>query len=615
MSKLLKGLTCLTSKILTFNGAAAFDLSETDPLKHLVFTKGSALFSPAFYHTQVQEIFEYSKALLIAEQAEPGFAWKFAAYMRDPKNGKGNRIQGTVAPAILSAAAAESEFVEEYVYKCLCHRADDLVKFVTHFVNLDLGAIPEPAKKGMARAANQFDEYQLLKYARKQYPVLKRRKNGRRASLRLVDALGICKKYLNCDTLLIYQYLHAPARKQRQIAAGMKLVPHRKSFYDSGYIEDAIAGRISFEQMKSTRKFDRHEWQEIFDNSGLLSDIAFFRYVRSLYLNDGVELSQLRDEASKRAFKGLWPHQVYSAYRTVVDGIHRVSPYRSASSNYRIVYRQAGVKDLDIVFDTILDRISNDLLPEGLNLGIADISGSMYSVPLGGEHSSCSVGQAAIVFASMMSRELGYAATFDDSMQVLQRPNCFKSSDLNFADYIQKSGAGWGSTQVAGSIVSFIDQLLKNPKIKRPQTLYFFSDMQFDPPDAPTSFNYWSQPGCFQNHIMGFSRRIKNQDILKNEKLVNYLKPNKPPLVAALDAYRELIGSVDVVLWNMAAYNASPMPSTVDNVLLVSGFDANTFKHINDWKKSGVVSSASTKNDSVHKVKDDQVVLDQIRLF
>src|SRR5215217_730554 len=92
---------------LTHEGAAAFDLSQTDPLTHLTFTKGSALLEESFYRTQVEEIRSYAAALLAAERHERGFGWKFAAYMRDPVKGKGNRIQGSVAPAILAAADPE----------------------------------------------------------------------------------------------------------------------------------------------------------------------------------------------------------------------------------------------------------------------------------------------------------------------------------------------------------------------------------------------------------------------------------------------------------------------------------------------------------------------------
>src|SRR5262245_10336165 len=88
----------------THEGAAAFDLSADDPLTHLVFNKGATLFTDTCYRTQAEELASYARALLAAERHERGFGWKFAAYMRDPRRGKGNRIQGTIAPAILSAA-------------------------------------------------------------------------------------------------------------------------------------------------------------------------------------------------------------------------------------------------------------------------------------------------------------------------------------------------------------------------------------------------------------------------------------------------------------------------------------------------------------------------------
>jgi hypothetical protein len=156
----------------------------------------------------------YAKALLAAERGEPGFAWKFAAYMRDLVRGKGNRIQGSVAPAILAAADPDGAFTKEYTYRCLLHLADDVALFVAHGKSLGLGAVPAAARRGMARALAEFDDYQLLKYSQKQFPLLARRANGAYKTLRLVDAVGLCKSELAPSARRIYEYLHAPTRER-----------------------------------------------------------------------------------------------------------------------------------------------------------------------------------------------------------------------------------------------------------------------------------------------------------------------------------------------------------------------------------------------------------------
>lgn len=61
--------------------------------------------------------------------AEPRFGWQYAAWMRDPKNGRGNRIQGSLAPAMLDALVDESEDNERYIAQCLSHRLDDVTAF------------------------------------------------------------------------------------------------------------------------------------------------------------------------------------------------------------------------------------------------------------------------------------------------------------------------------------------------------------------------------------------------------------------------------------------------------------------------------------------------------
>ena len=160
-----------------------------------------------------------------------------------------------------------------------------------------------------------------------------------------------------------------------------------------------------------------------------------------------------------------------------------------------------------------------------------------------------------------------------------------------------------GSTQVTGSVLSLMELLLKDPSMKRPDTLFFFSDMQFHPPDAPQVCHVWGQK--YKKHLLSLTKT--------GERIKQYLDIRKPPLVAAIDAWRSLIGPVDIVLWNMATYEASPVPSKVDNVLLVSGFDVNTMKHIDNWKKSG--SKAASTRSIPEAVKNPEIVLEKIREF
>jgi hypothetical protein len=57
--------------------------------------------------------------------------------------------------------------------------------------------------------------------------------------------------------------------------------------------------------------------------------------------------------------------------------------------------------------------------------------------------------------------------------------------------------------------------------------------------------------------------------------------------------YRELLGDdISVVIWNLAAYEGSPVPSGMDRVLLLSGFDADSLRTIELWLRAGSPGSA-----------------------
>ncbi len=579
---------------LTHEGAAAFDLSETDPLMHLVFTKGAALLEDSFYRTQVEELRAYAAALLAAERHERGFGWKFAAYMRDPKLGKGNRIQGSVAPAILAAADPAGPFTEEYTFRCLRHRADDVALFAAHFSNLGLGDVPDAARRGMARALGEMDAYQLLKYARRQFPLLRRRANGKRASLRLVDAMGIAKAHLDARTLKLYQYLHAPTREHTGKAKGLELLEARRAFFQgSGTVEDFVKGRLTPEQALSFLGSKADTWRRVLDVPGLLPDLAFKGYVRAMY-RAGIPLDTLVAMARERRFAGLWPHQVYMGFRTAREGKIRTN------FNGDPCFKAEPAPEIAPVFDVILERVCEGLLPKGLSLGIADISGSMFSAPLGGMQSSAMVGDVAVTLAAVMARELGYAATFSDDIFVEDRKK--GQGVLALADAL-RGGPGWGSTQVAGSVVSLLQLLVGQPSRPRPRTLYFFSDMQFHPPEQQT---------------LGGKGEGKAEFL---RKLGVSFEASTPPLLAALKAWHQALGPVDVVLWNLAAYDNAPLPSTVPNVLMLAGFDANSFRHVSTWQAEGSPAVPPKKQGGAVTQADagagkkPQAELDFIRTF
>jgi hypothetical protein len=440
----------------------------------------------------------------------------------------------------------------------------------------------------MADALAQMDEYQVLKYAPRQYPLAAKRENGKPKSLRLVDAMGIAKEFLSSETRKLYDYLRAPTRGKTAAAELLPLAAARRRFFAGrGTDDDFAAGRLSVEQALSFLGSTRDAWERVLRMPGLLPGVAFKQYVRAMY-QAGLTAEFLCEEAGRRRFAGIWPHQVYAGYQAAVNGSTRHAQY--GTWKHVPAFARPPVPEIVPVFEAILARVADALLPPTPNLGIADISGSMFGAKLGGEKSSCNVGDAACVLSALMAKRLGYAATFSDEIYIEDsKPG---TPVMQFATDLRKS-QGWGSTQVAGSVVDLIGKLLADPARPRPRTLYFFSDMQFHPPA-----------------LQQLPRRALGKEIAA------YFTPQTPPLVAALRAYKALLGPVDVVLWNLAAYNNAPLPSNVDGVLMLAGFDANSFRHVATWQAAGSPATPEKATGAVAAVaRSPEAELDYIRTF
>ena len=146
-----------------------------------------------------------------------------------------------------------------------------------------------------------------------------------------------------------------------------------------------------------------------------------------------------------------------------------------------------------------------------------------------------------------------------------------------------------GGTQVFGAVMELIAHLRTNDRVAPPDCLWFFSDMQFHP--AARLQNLKALPDALRREL----RRI-SPDL------------SRPPLELAIELYRRLIGPVDVVLWNLAAYTPAPVPASMPGVLLVSGFDTNTFAQVEAWRSGGPTVQRTA-------AQSHGVVLDTIRAY
>jgi hypothetical protein len=125
-------------------------------------------------------------------------------------------------------------------------------------------------------------------------------------------------------------------------------------------------------------------------------------------------------------------------------------------------------------------------------------------------------------------------------------------------------------------VLSLIEWLDKRQDVPRPEVLVFLSDMQFHPPaDQFTERHLQKLPGRYRKMIQKPEFR------------------QMPPLAAAIVLYREVLGlDVSVVIWNLAVYQGSPAPSGMEQVLLMSGFDSNSLRIIEQWLRAGSPGTA-----------------------
>ncbi len=673
--------------ISTYEGASAFPID--DPFVRLVFTYGSFLpGADTLYGSPEEMMLRFIDAVQQAGQAHPELALQYAAWLRDPRQGKGNRSQPPWVLAVLASlpeCVAHPRFAE-LVARCIVRPDDSIYLIQAAAIWLGDNQFPQPLKIGIARGLEGLSDYQLAKYASSQLNLMPRKKGATRKALpeqttsersatlalpstevaeranvsesgertlRLVDVLGICKQHLSSRLFLLYRYLHAPTRERAHLLPlldshfplfhaqkVLRMNPPREVNQVQGWVSQALQARMTMEQMFSATGMAPGQRQQLLAQTSpsqssnqeernsledklrqafpqmktsqqqqtatslanlrenevkqlhiraelwktllgarvpsendpektipFLGDMAFLRNVRGMY-QAGILTETLVAEAARRQFGGLWPFQLLSAAREIEHGKRRGNYQSSASP---------GVLP---VLDTIFEQIALAPLPRKNDgtlyriLGLADVSGSM-TVRLGGKNSSATCMDAALSFSVAFSYTIqnnqigGLAGTWDNTFH----PVLASSGDRPLArvKQVAKSGGiGGGGTQVFGSLIALINWLVEHPQVPHPEVLVVLSDMQFHPPAHITPDQLRILPRKYQHLIQrpAFSQM--------------------PPLAAAMVLYREVLGNdVNLILWNLASYEGSPVPSNMERVLMLSGFDANSFHTIEQWLRAG----------------------------
>ena len=481
-------------------------------------------------------------------------------------------------------------------------------------------------------------------------------------TLRLVDVLGICRGDLSPRLLGLYGYLKSPTRlrkksgPRRLIAHHFPLLLEQKALRESpprtvgeveGWVERALRARMTIEQIFSSTGLapgDRKRllaltapaspsasqeatgpaqaqadgallsrlqmaevarleiraalWRALLgarvegeDDSQraveFLGDVAFLRNVRGM-IESGVPVADLLAEASRRRFAGIWPFQLLGAARALR------AERRRGGASWRPCPQALPV------LDAIFEQVAVAALPRKEDgslfsmLGLADVSDSMRDATLGGKNSSATCMDAALAWGCAFSLSTrgerfgglagSWASTFCPAVADVS------DGPLAVVEKVLASG-GWGGfgTQVFGSFISLISWLVEHPQVPRPEVVIVLSDMQFEPPETI--------PAQQLRHLPEAYREVLNRPEMRDV----------PPLAAAIVLYREVLGSeVSLVLWNLAAYEGSPVPSGMDRVLLLSGFDANSLRSLELWLRAGSPGSAMPVSPETAPAGDGQ---------
>jgi hypothetical protein len=662
--------------IVTHEGASAFPVD--DPLVRLLFTYGSFLPGADAYYVDAEELMlQFIEAVAEAGRVHPELALQYAAWLRDPRLGKGNRSQPPWVLAVLAGvqACVEHPRFAELVARSIVRPDDALYLVQATALYLGDNRFPPALLAGIARGLEQLSDYQLTKYAHASLDLLPRKKEqsatsralppqskrGKRAlvqvptevaepaarpkvrTLRLVDVLGICRRELSPRLFALYRYLHAPTRQQAevlpQLEAQLPLFGQQKYLRQHppravsdvpAWVSLALEARMTMEQMfsatgleagqrqllrklaasverKPSRSNGKEErgllklqaavlnglrpgealhqalrgalWKELVQarvpgehdpaqSLPLIGDVAFLRNVRGMYQAE-IPLDTLVNEARRRQFAGIWPFQLVSAARAIASGRKRGD------------FQARPCPEVLPVLDAIFERVALETLPRKRDgtlyhlLGLADVSGSM-SVRLGSKFSGATCMDASLAFTAAFSYTSAnrLAGSWDNTFHPVRgKPD---ESPLGLIRRITSSG-GWGGggTQVFGSILHLMAWLLEHPDMQPPEVLVILSDMQFAPPEVIA-------PGQ-KNILPPRYRSLIDQPQFRR----------MPPLAAALVLYREVFGQeVSLVLWNLASYEGSPVQSGMERVLLLSGFDANSFRIIEGWLQAGSPGTA-----------------------
>lgn len=407
-----------------YMGEKAFKRSAKIELVNAVLT---SFIESTYYEKADKRITRISELVEEVAKKDPEFVAKLAIFARDSFN---MRSSSHVILGELAKVHRGDNLVGRAIYKAAI-RPDDLIEIVS-YVDKPLRS---QVKRGVARAFEKFDEYQLAKY------------RSTKHTMKLVDVVNLVHPK------------HSEAIKK--------------------LVHDELRSTETWESKVSAAKGDtekvKESWHELFDTNRA-SYMAVLRNLRNIaQTGDGKLIKKAADFISdpERVRKSRqFPFRFLSAYESLGSSDKRSSISFEKDKDSTAVLKDAVEAALNV-------SIKNLPLYEGKTAILADNSGSMGG-DYGGSgaisaNSSRTSASIANLFATMywMKANNTFVGLFGD--QLLQ-PKLDRSKGL-FDNYniVAKKAEHVGGGTEQGIFDFFKNALEEKVKVDR---VFIFSDMQ-----------------------------------------------------------------------------------------------------------------------------------------
>ncbi|MGD1839481.1 MAG: TROVE domain-containing protein [Thermonemataceae bacterium] len=454
-------------------GGKAYTLTPEMALYTLVVT---SVLQDAYYEKATTRL---ANLRALVAQVSPIFVAKLAVYARE-------QMYLRSTPIVLVCELAKIHRGDSLVSSTIeriVQRPDDMTELLAYYQLMNerkqskkLHKLSKQIQKGLARAFNKFDGYQLAKYNRK-------------GLVSLRDALFL---------------VHPKAKDEAQQALFDQLVKGNLPVPYTWETELSSVGQAAFDDPLEKQQAKAEKWETLV-MSGRLGYMALLRNLRNILLQ-GTEVAILAT-TEKLVHKGLirrskqLPFRFLSAYAELAKlSLEQTTTVVSSQDveDYRQVLMAAIERALEISIENIPDL-------EGKTLVLSDNSGSMFGDFAGksvvSAMSSRKTADIANLFAVICQAKAAHTkiGLFGDR---LIKPR-LKKEDGIFANFqqINEAAQQCGGATETGIFVMFEELIQKRKMVDR---IFIFSDCQ-----VGTGCNWFDDKSSRGNHFNKLFRAYK----------------------------------------------------------------------------------------------------------